>query len=119
MVNKPAKPLDFIINQLSIVEPIRRIFIMGQPGTFRKENATHIADHFGWKCIDAGELLRREVNKKSEVGKKIQDAFRGYRFVDDSIVVDLVKKEIEMCESEKMSWVIQGFPRTKVQALSL
>lgn len=39
--------------------------------------------------------------------------------VDDSIVIELVKKEIEMCESEKMSWVIQGFPRTKVQALSL
>lgn len=53
---------------------------MGQPGTFRKENATHIADHFGWKCIDAGELLRREINKKSEVGKKIQDAFKSYRF---------------------------------------
>jgi len=53
---------------------------MGAPGTFRKENATFISEHFGWKCIDAGELLRKEVNKKTEVGKKIQDAFKGYRF---------------------------------------
>jgi adenylate kinase len=78
-----------------------------------------MSEHFGWKCIDTGELLRREVTKKSEVGKKIQDAFKGYRFVDDQIVIDLVQKEIELCEQEKMSWIIQGFPRTKVQALSL
>jgi len=44
---------------------------MGPPGTFRKENAQAISEHFGWKCIDTGELLRREVNKKSELGKKI------------------------------------------------
>lgn len=103
---------------------------MGTPGTFRKENSQHISEHFGWKCIDSGELLRREVNKKSELGKKIQDAFKSYRFgkfifsyniliVDDQIVIDLVRKEIETCEQEKMSWVIQGFPRTKVQALAL
>lgn len=39
--------------------------------------------------------------------------------VDDQIVIDLVNKEIQACESEKQSWIIQGFPRTKVQALSL
>jgi adenylate kinase family enzyme len=53
---------------------------MGPPGSFRKENAQHISEHFGWKCIDTGELLRREVSKKSELGKKIQDAFKSYRF---------------------------------------
>jgi adenylate kinase len=42
-----------------------------------------------------------------------------FLIVEDQIVIDLVNKEIEACEQEKMSWVIQGFPRTKVQALSL
>lgn len=79
---------------------------MGSPGCYRKENAQNLAEHFGWKCIDSGELLRREVNKKSEVGKKIQDCFKSYRFVDDQIVIDLVSKEIEACEQEKMSWII-------------
>lgn len=41
--------------------------------------------------------------------------------VDDNIVIDLVKKEIQKVENEKQSesWIIEGFPRTKVQALSL
>jgi adenylate kinase family enzyme len=31
----------------------------------------------------------------------------------------LIKEQIEECESKGKSWIIQGFPRTKVQALSL
>ena len=39
--------------------------------------------------------------------------------VDDNIVIDLVKKEILKTEKEGKSWIIEGFPRTKVQALAL
>ena len=39
--------------------------------------------------------------------------------VDDEIVIELVKKEIEGYEKKHQSWIIQGFPRTRVQALSL
>lgn len=39
--------------------------------------------------------------------------------VDDDIVIELVKNEIESYEKKSQSWIIQGFPRTRVQALSL
>ena len=39
--------------------------------------------------------------------------------VDDEIVIELIKKEIEGYEKKHQSWIIQGFPRTRVQALSL
>jgi len=39
--------------------------------------------------------------------------------VDDEIVINLVKTEIEKCEEQHQSWLVAGFPRTKVQALSL
>ena len=44
---------------------------MGPPGSFRQENAAFIGDQFGWKTITTGDLLRKEVKKKSETGKKI------------------------------------------------
>ena len=34
-------------------------------------------------------------------------------------MIDLVKKQVEQFEKEHTSWVIEGFPRTKVQALAL
>ena len=39
--------------------------------------------------------------------------------VDDHIVIELVKNEIQRTEKEGQSWIIEGFPRTKVQALAL
>jgi adenylate kinase len=39
--------------------------------------------------------------------------------VDDNIVIDLVKKQIMNYEKDNLSWIIEGFPRTKVQALAL
>ena len=39
--------------------------------------------------------------------------------VDDEIVIDLVKRDIQEAEKEKKSWILEGFPRTKNQALSL
>ena len=39
--------------------------------------------------------------------------------MDDNIVIDLLKKQIMVYEKENKSWIIEGFPRTKVQALSL
>lgn len=70
LLNKPDRPLDFIIEKLQ-QEPVKRVFLMGPPGSFRQENASFIADQFGWKCITTGELLRKEVAKKTETGKKV------------------------------------------------
>ena len=117
---------------------------MGPPGSFRQENALFLSEHFGWKCITTGDLLRKEVSKKSALGGRISECNKEYHYgksrlnsifenvfdlsvieiflkllVDDNIVIDLVKKEIQECEAQNKSWIVQGFPRTKVQALAL
>ena len=51
--------------------------------------------------------------------KRIQQALDNHTLVDDDIVVDLIKKEIQKHESENNCWVLEGFPRTKVQSLAL
>ena len=39
--------------------------------------------------------------------------------VDDDVVIEIVKKHVLECEAKGKSWIVQGFPRTKAQALSL
>ena len=41
---------------------------MGAPGSAKQENAMALAEYFQWKFISTGDLLRREVNNKSEKG---------------------------------------------------
>lgn len=53
---------------------------MGPPGCQKAENAKGLADSFGWKYISPGQLMRNEVDKKTELGKKISEAQKAYHF---------------------------------------
>lgn len=39
--------------------------------------------------------------------------------MEDQIVIEIVKKKVLELEKDQKNWVIEGFPKTKVQALSL
>ncbi len=58
----------------------KRIFLMGPPGSGRKETALALSEHFSWGCISIGDLLKKEVSKKSEFGKAITESLKHYRY---------------------------------------
>lgn len=103
------------------------MIIAGPPGSKRKEIALSLAEYLsedrenGFVCISVGDLLRKEISKKSEFGKLIVESRRTYSYVKDEIVIELVKLQIEQLEKENAggSWIIEGFPRTRLQAISL
>lgn len=53
---------------------------MGPPGSFKTENAKTLAENFNWKCIQTGYLLKMEIEKKTEAGKKIAEAQKAYHY---------------------------------------
>jgi adenylate kinase len=53
---------------------------VGPPGSKRKEHALALAEHFNWTCISVGDLLTKEVSKKSEYGKGLTEARKNYQF---------------------------------------
>jgi adenylate kinase len=63
---------------------------MGPPGCQKQDNAQEIAKKFGWDCLSAGELLRKEVKDKTEKGKKIDECFKQNQYVEDEVVVEVV-----------------------------
>ena len=71
------------------------------------------------ECISVGDLLQKEITKKSDFGKRIYDSRKNYSYIQDEIVIDLVQKHIEECEARKNGWILEGFPRTRLQALAL
>ena len=87
---------------------------MGPPGSSRKENAVNMGAVFQWNVINTGDLLKKEVDKESEIGVAIRNDFRNHSYVEDKHVIEVVKREISNCEKNSKSWIIQGFPRTKI-----
>lgn len=44
IVARPEQPLDFLIEKINEMTPIRKLFLMGMPGTARRETAITIAE---------------------------------------------------------------------------
>lgn len=68
--------------------------MVGPAGSNRKENALALGEYFGWQCISMGDLLKKEVSKKTEFAHAIADSFKLYRYVPDNIVIELVKRQV-------------------------
>ena len=107
----------------------KRLIIVGPPGSKRKEIALSLGEYLSeegenqnpFVCISVGDLLRKEIQKKSEFGKQIVESRKTYSYVKDEIVIDLLKHHLDQMEKEQpgASWIIEGFPRTRLQAIAL
>ena len=118
LIHRPENPIDFLIKKLG-KKPSTKIFVVGPPGSQSKMIASQISDHFQFEKVSTGVLLNQEKEKSSELGKRIKEQIENYRFVDDSTTIDLVKAQIPNGNDDDSSYVVEGFPKNKVQALSL
>lgn len=48
LIHRPDNPLDHLIDKLKNPRPAIKIFVVGPPGSSRKEIALSLADHFTW-----------------------------------------------------------------------
>lgn len=107
VIHQPLHPVQFLQHQLRTKPPLS-VCVIGPPGINRSRYCSMIATEFRIKHIQVGKLLRRrELLRVIESGE----------LVDDKIVVDIVRSEIQSARST--GWVLDGFPRTKVQAQAL
>ncbi len=94
--SRPKDPLQFLIKRLTTPES-KRLIIVGPPGSKRKEIALSLGEYLSeerenpFVCISVGDLLRKEISKKSEFGKQIVESRKTYSYVKDEIVIELVK----------------------------
>jgi Adenylate kinase and related kinases len=63
--------------------------------------------------------LNKEISKKTDLGKTIEECFHKLNYVPDEIVIDLVKRHLSALDKDKKSFVLEGFPKTRTQGLSL
>jgi len=94
------------------------IIIFGPPGAGKGTQAQNIVNNFNLHQVSTGDLLRIEIKKKTEIGKKIEQIIAQGDLVSDDIVNELVKKVITNYNYRNRI-IFDGYPRNINQAESL
>ena len=85
-----------------------RIVMLGGPGSGKSTYTEYLIRHFQINHIYPGGMLRKEVEKNSEIGQRVKDIISKGQFVPNQIVLDLIKAEVVKSPN---GYVLDGFPR--------
>ncbi len=91
------------------------IVLLGGPGAGKGTQAEKILEERNMEHLATGDILRDEVDRGTELGKKAKSYMDKGDLVPDELVVNMVKKRLE---NEK-GYLFDGFPRTTDQAKAL
>ena len=94
------------------------IILFGPPGAGKGTQAKYLVNKLNGFQISTGDILRDEINKNTDIGKKIVNNMNDGRFVDDEIVNNLLKKYI-FDPSKRQKLIFDGYPRSLSQAKNL
>jgi adenylate kinase len=108
IIHQPENPIRFLQDQLRAKPPLC-VCVIGPPGINRKKYCAQIADDFGIKHIHVGTLLMQKKDLKELILKG--------DLIEDNTVIEIVNAELAKYKGQ--GWVLDGFPRTKIQAQTL
>ncbi len=95
-----------------------KLVLIGSPGAGKGTQAKVLSKHFDIAHISTGDLLRDEINLKTELGLKIIDIMNAGQLVSDEIVGQLISNRIKKDDC-KNGFILDGYPRNVTQAEGL
>ena len=94
------------------------IILFGPPGAGKGTQAKYLVKKLDGFQISTGDILRNEIHRDTEIGKKIIDNMNDGKFVKDEIVNKLIKNIISDPQ-KKNKLIFDGYPRSISQAKNL
>lgn len=97
---------------------LMRLIFLGPPGAGKGTQAKVISERMGLAHISTGNILREAVKNNSPVGLKAQAFMEKGELVPDEVVIEIVVERLAK-QGKKTGFILDGFPRTAPQAVSL
>lgn len=90
------------------------VFI-GPPGSGKGSLAQIGVQHYGWVQLSTGNLCRKHVAEKTEIGKQIDLILKSGKLIPDEMVTSMVDQWLSEQKAD-CSIILDGYPRTLEQA---
>lgn len=95
------------------------IALLGAPGSGKGTVAKRAEADLHFAVLSTGNLLRERMISDPEFGNKVKEYSQAGKLVPDALIVDLVKEWLSQKAKEGTPVILDGFPRTAVQAAML
>ena len=95
-----------------------RLILFGSPGVGKGTQAKIISKKYNIPHISTGDILRKAVKEKTELGKRAGELMSQGELVPDNLMIEMIK-EVLTSDECKNGFILDGFPRTTVQAEAL
>lgn len=99
-------------------KPDKRLILVGPPGSGKGTQSPFIKDEYCLCHLATGDMLRAAVSAKTPLGIKAKEAMDKGDLVSDDLVVGIIDEAIKKPSCQK-GFILDGFPRTVVQAQKL
>jgi len=94
------------------------LILLGPPGAGKGTQAVRLAEKYSIPQISTGDILREAVKEKTPLGVKAKGYMNSGNLVPDEIVIGIIKERLAEDDC-KNGFILDGFPRTIVQAEKL
>ena len=94
------------------------IVMLGPPGAGKGTQAKVLAKKLNLTHVSSGDLFRENLNNKTELGRLAQSYMSKGELVPDDVTIAMVEERLSRTDCVEGA-VLDGFPRTPVQAGAL
>lgn len=95
------------------------VVIFGAPGSGKGTQSEKIVEKYGLYHISTGELLRKEIEAGSELGKIADGYISKGQLLPDAIIIKMLANLLDTIPETRNGVIFDGFPRTIPQAEAL
>ena len=95
-----------------------RLVFMGPPGVGKGTQATLIKTHYKIVHLSTGDILRGEINSKTQLGRNAKKFMIEGKLVPDDLLLEMMNNRLRQPDC-KNGYLLDGFPRTLPQAEGL